>query len=286
MRRLVVAVLLSLPLAAACGSTQSAQSTHDGSGANIRDTLISAAGATSSAGSAKIAMTVSMSAAGLPLMTMDGTGVVQFHPRRSLTTIRYKASPMLGKLNGMRMTEVLYGSSLYLRSPLFTARAGKPWVKMTLDQLVPGASDLSGSGASDPTQVLGYLRSVSTSIQRVGSERVRGVETTHYRAVVDYAKMAGSVSPAAAAAVKKAIQVMGTSKVPMDVWLDGQNRAARIAMNMPMAIQGQKVAMNMSFDYFDFGTHVSVKAPPANQVADMSALLGTANTSTGSGSSA
>src|SRR5690242_12789275 len=143
MRRLVVAVLLVLPLAAACGSAQSARSTHDGSGANIRDTLVSAAGATAKAGSARIALSVSMSASGQSLMAMNGTGVVQFQPRRSQTTITYKASPLLGKLNGMKMTEVLYGSTMYMRSPLFGAHVGKPWVRMSLDQVVPGASQLT-----------------------------------------------------------------------------------------------------------------------------------------------
>ena len=53
-----------------------------------------------------------------------------------------------------------------------------------------------------------------------------------------------------------------------------------------MTVQGHQFDMTTSFDYFDFGAPVTVKPPPANQVADMSALLGTGNTSTGSGSAA
>ena len=168
MRRLVIAVLLSLPLAAACGSTQSAQSTHGGSGANIRDTLISAAGATAKAGSAKLALSLSMSSSGQTLMRMNGTGVVLFNPRRSETTIRYTASPLLGKLNGMKMTELLYGSTVYIRSPLFSLM-GQAVGEDGSGRCRPRRERPHNSGASDPTQVLGYLRSVSTSIQRVGT---------------------------------------------------------------------------------------------------------------------
>jgi|SRR3954451_4130244 hypothetical protein len=284
MRRLVIAVLLALPLAAACGSTQSAKSTHDGSGANIRDTLISAAGATTRAGSARVAMTMSLSSAGQSLMTMNGTGGAMFRPSRAVMTFRYTASPLLGRVNGMRMTEVMTGTTLYMRSPLFSAHAGKPWVKTDLNSMVPGGGDLASSGPSDPSQILGYLRSVSSSIQRVGDDKIRGVSTIHYRATVDYAQMAAKASPAAAAALHKAIQTMGTSTVPMDVWLDDQGRATRIGISMHMQVQGHPLDMKMSFDYFDFGAHVTVHVPPPSQVADMSSLPGSGSTSTGSGS--
>ena len=286
MRRLVIAVLLSLPLAAACGSTQSAQSTHGGSGANIRDTLISAAGATAKAGSAKIAMSLSMSAVG-PDADEDGRhGRRAFNPRRSETTIRYTASPLLGKLNGMRMTELLYGSTVYIRSPLFSARAGKPWVKMASGRPRPRRRATSpSSGASDPTQVLGYLRSVSTSIQRVGTERVRGVETTHYRAVVDYAKMADRSARLPGRAeegdpgdghVEGADGCLAGRPEPRDT------RRHEPADDDP----GPPARHEDVVRLLRLRRAGEVKPPPANQVADMSALLGTGNTSTGSGSAA
>ncbi len=57
---------------------------------------------------------------------------------------------------------------------------------------------LTSTGRSDPTQMLSTLEGESDSIVTVGHDTVRGVATTHYRAVIDLGKVAGSANAVAA----------------------------------------------------------------------------------------
>ena len=50
--------------------------------------------------------------------------------------------------------------------------------------------ELEQFAKSDPRDVLGALRAVTSEVETVGSEQLRGVETTHYRATVDPAELA------------------------------------------------------------------------------------------------
>ena len=40
-----------------------------------------------------------------------------------------------------------------------------------------------------------------------------------------------------------------------------------------MQVMGQRLAMKLSMDYFDFGVDVNVQAPPARDVTDATSLL-------------
>ena len=47
---------------------------------------------------------------------------------------------------------------------------------------------MPGLGQSDPPQFLAYLETVSAGVTKVGTETMRGVDTTHYHATLDLAK--------------------------------------------------------------------------------------------------
>ena len=67
----------------------------------------------------------------------------------------------------------------------------KPWLKVNLAQAasaagIPGLSSLASNPAStDPSQLLQYLRAVSGTVTKVGSESVNVVQTTRYHAQID-----------------------------------------------------------------------------------------------------
>ena len=69
-------------------------------------------------------------------------------------------------------------------------RRGSRATRRTFPGRTPGRLSQFGSFAgTDPRDVFGMLKAVSGSIEAVGTEEIRGVETSHYMATVDVAKL-------------------------------------------------------------------------------------------------
>ena len=78
---------------------------------------------------------------------------------------------------------------------------------------------------------------------------------------------------------------MGTTKIPMDVWLDEQGRARRFATDMTMTVPipasdpsaggattEEKIRVTMTEDVFDFGVPVKVSPPPPEKTMSQKEL--------------
>ena len=68
---------------------------------------------------------------------------------------------------------------------------GKPWIKVDLNAVGKQAGiDLSQFTqlGTDPSRMVDWLRTVSGDVTTVGTEKLDGVDTTHYRATVDLSK--------------------------------------------------------------------------------------------------
>lgn len=168
---------------------------------------------------------------------MDGKGIVDFPNEEMRMSV--KMEPM-GNFQ-MRMVDGV----AYQRMPQ-QMRAqmggGKPWIEMDLDafyerQYGMSYSEMQGGASTDPTQQLEYLRGVSGSVEQVGREEVRGVRTTHYRAVIDLEKaFAKTGAGTTSEAYDQMVQQMSTDEVPVDVWIDEQDRVRRYRMDMEMNV--------------------------------------------------
>ena len=105
-----------------------------------------------------------------------------------------------------------------------------------------------------------------------GSELVRGVPTTHYRATVDLDRVADVVPSAdrgqLRAAISKLIAQTGTSKIPVDAWVDAQRLVRRIAMSLQMGSGGGNVQLRVTIELFDFGATPPVSTPASSDTFD------------------
>ena len=133
------------------------------------------------------------------------------------------------------------------------------------------------------------MSKVSTKVDKVGTDQVRGTPTTHYRATVDFAKAAakGGVSPTQVKAFETSV---GSTTFPVDLWIDGQGAARRIQFRFPLprlssgtASSAPAGTVTATEELYDFGTPVAVQAPPANQVADIAQLRATPSASVRTG---
>src|SRR3954447_14275829 len=215
-----IAISLVLGLAAAAGLT--ACGTEDFN----PDVVAQAADKTASAGGAKVAFTID--AAGQP---MRGTGFMDAGSRKG--RIRFALPQGQGAMETVFLKRVVY---LHLPEKLAASvPGGKPWLKLDLDKLAKtqgfdlGALQQSTSG-SDPSQQLDQLRGAG-QVKRVGTEKIRGAQTTHYRAKIDLRKAAekapAAQRDAARRGIERLIKLEGTSTLPVDVWLDDQGRLRR-----------------------------------------------------------
>lgn len=73
------------------------------------------------------------------------------------------------------------------------------------------------------------LRGSSESVKEAGTEEIRGAEATHYTAKVNLAEVAEDEG-ASAEDVKKLREELGTDTVPVEVWIDEEGRAVRVAV--------------------------------------------------------
>jgi hypothetical protein len=162
---------------------------------------------------------------------------------------------------------------IYMKSPLFSRALppGKSWLDIDLAKTGKelGIGDPTQLGPSDPSQLVQNLRAVSSRVERVGTESVRGVATTHYRAQVELRRLPAVAPRAKREQARRSsarlIQLIGTDSYPIEAWVDAHHLVRRMKLKMAMKIQGHSLTQDLTFELFDFGPKHRIKAPPADQ---------------------
>jgi hypothetical protein len=154
------------------------------------------------------------------------------------------------------------GKTFYFRGGPFAQVAGKKWVVVGDDE---ASFDL---GQNDPSKMLEYLRAVS-QVQEVGTETVRGVKTTHYKARIQLDKVADKVSPEAAHALEQLSTGLGTNEIPIEAWVSDDGLVRKLAMNW----HPKRGSFVLNLELFGFGD-VGIAVPSASETVNVKQLLG------------
>jgi hypothetical protein len=122
------------------------------------------------------------------------------------------------------------------------------WMKQSFEDIRVADRFLPGSSGMTPDRLLKDLIKASSKVEKLGSEEIRGVATTHYRAHVDESKLESD----------------GNADFPraVDAWIDDQGLPRRV--RVPYGRDNDAVAAVV--DLFDFGVPVDVEVPPASEV--------------------
>jgi hypothetical protein len=287
-RALVSAALAALVVSGCGGGGDSGGSAADGKGKGdvvapeveeAFQALTASSDATVEAGSARFSM--EMSVDGAPSMlevTMDGT--IDLASGNGTFAMDLGA---LGLPGGGDVEARLVDGSIYMDLTAFGGLglgSDAQWVRMDLSAMAEELGiDMSELGANDPSQFLGTLealRGVSRDIELLGTDEVRGVETEHYRVVVDFDKALGEVPESLREQLGDSFAQFGLDTLPMDVWIDARDRLRRMRFEMggdAFEDLGSG-AVSMTMDLYDFGVEVEVEAPPAEDTVDFMELLG------------
>lgn len=307
--RVVVLVASAALTFAACGSSGTkAQGVRKTSGLKLASAKVlrNTASKSVAKGSAKVTMTMhidtTMRGKALSL-DMGVDGIEDFTNKSVDMTV--DMSEYLSQIPGadvaglgagdLTLEERVLGSVIYMKMP--PAMLGglslgdKPWLKLDLASLGDGGSLAKAFTASnqqyDSSQYLGYLTGVSDGVTTVGTDVIRGVSVTNYRATIDPKKalsklpadVRDKLSQDAVDAIDKGYEAMGDKTIPVDAWIDGDGllRRMRMVVNVrPSAGSTVTGSTTIDMEMYDYGTPVHVEAPPADQTSDFGDFLGAA----------
>jgi hypothetical protein len=254
------------------------------------DPVAQAAEVTSHVGGAHFALSAQLNTVALAQpFTLSGQGY--FNSSSLEGKLEFQASGLpvsaAAQLPGgaLRVVALFKSPSIYVGgslfdSPVFQGRLhGARWIKLDLGRFSQalGINLLQlSAGKPSPSQFLQYLKAVGGTPERVGSDVVRGVQTTHYRATIDLNRIPSVLPPRLASQLRgqlaKLIAQTGTSKIPVDVWIDSQHLLRRIALDFSLSSSEQRGQVKLSLDLFDYGPTPSVQAPAASEVFDATQL--------------
>jgi hypothetical protein len=234
------------------------------------ESVAHAATTTRQAGSSRMAMEMSIEVEGKTLK-VPAHGAFDYKRMRGWMEMDLGPLGAAAGKSAPRITMLFEGTTTWLQVPpeLSAQAGGKPWMRMT-----GGRSDGSmGMQSPDPSQLLETLRGVSDSVEKLGRTSVRGVKTTHYRALLDMQKAMAQAPARERKQAKSMLQLFGLAKVPADLYLDNAGRVRRMELKYEYELFEQKLAAEVEVDLFDFGVRVPFARPPASQVAEISYAL-------------
>ena len=205
----------------------------------------------------------------------------------------------LGSPEDWKLEVIQDGDIAYVHFPLLAKQlpGGKTWLKGDAKTLSSAdAAQLKQFGSlagTDPRDVFGLLKAVSGSIEAVGTDEIRGVETSHYRATIDTAKIEKLI-PEAQRQTLGGLGQSGRAEIPIEVWIDADQRIRKLAIDlagidqeppttsssgqsgMPLYSLGASGTMDLEgsvvLEVYDYGKSLDLDLPPADQVVDAATL--------------
>lgn len=274
MRRALGVLTALFLMASACG----------GSGLSPQEVLAKTATETRDAGSSRVEFNASVEGLGRQF-SFSGEGEFDYTTQKGRAAFRFEGLPAPDDDVDLEMIQD--GLVLYMKAPFLTRNlpGNREWLRLDLEE----AGRLSGVdiGAfqqlnqGDPTQYLGYFRGVSDDIEEVGSEPVRGVDTTRYEATVDLEKAAESAPADLRDRIEASVeglkaQLGGDTTFPIVAWIDGDGLLRRLRHTITMSPPGagNEVTSTFEMELFDFGVEVDVAPPPDRNTVDFADAFG------------
>ncbi len=185
---------------------------------------------------------------------------------------------------GWKIEVIQDGDVGYVRFPAMDDKLpdGKSWIRAEEGQSAGGVEfhEFEQFAQSDPRDLLTALHAVTSDIETVGTEQLHGVDTTHYRAVVDPAQLAMKAPGVDQAKTQSLVDQLaaqsGIADVPVDVWIDsaGLVRKLSMALTATNPASSQSSDASLAFEIWDYNEPVEIALPPASEVVDASAVHG------------
>jgi hypothetical protein len=178
---------------------------------------------------------------------------------------------------------LLLGEEVFVRSPLFALFTGDEsvWVRVDLAATAEAegldAEDLIG-GQTGPAALLSQLEGASGDLEELGSEEVRGVDTTHLRVTIDTDAAIEQADPQIREQLRTYADASGLpSTYPMELWVDDDGLVRRIRTLLDVPGEGGDeatgVTQQTTLELYDFGVGVDLDRPLPEQTVELADLV-------------
>jgi LppX_LprAFG lipoprotein len=189
------------------------------------------------------------------------------------------AMSMSLQVQGQTLSEILVGDVIYMDYPALSAElgGGKQWMEIDLSKATSfgSVSSLLDSARNEnPTTQIAALVA-SGDVSKVGTATVQGQQTTHYAGTLDASQVvsaSGAVSGLTAtqlSSLKSELQSVGVTSVKIDLWVASNG----LPVEEKYAEQTSAGAVAGNLYMSDWGAPVSVGAPPASEVTNVTNQL-------------
>jgi hypothetical protein len=248
--RRLLSILLSALALSACGGSKQAEPSFAG-----------ASSRTVARGTASFTLLIGATVGGAPVRSGE-TGTISFSDRRAHF---YKLSPG----GGLPQEIILDGPYAYTNANVAAAlkdSSVKPWTKLDTRR-VPASDSNSHPDELAHVRVLAYLADGVSGAKRIGVEIVSGQHRTHFRGLVDPARLIARVPAAERAALRTAVRndYLSTPFLA-DFWLDDGGRIRQVRVSYMTAGGGQ---IFIEGGFSNFGTKIDLTVPAANKIQDI-----------------
>ncbi|GII58160.1 putative lipoprotein [Planotetraspora thailandica] len=169
---------------------------------------------------------------------------------------------------GMRM--ILNGDVAYLKMDMLKQLMGgdKAWIKLDLKKLGAQSGlnmdELLGQANQMDMRTNIAMLTASKDVKQVGSEKVGGVDTTHFAG--SYPLDAALKQLPAKTQEQLKGQLKGMKDMKFDVWIDGEGLPRKMVIKSDAGGQG---TVDITMTFKSFNEKLEITAPPASQIAEM-----------------
>jgi hypothetical protein len=245
------------------------------------------------AGPVALTMSMKISFSGIPQVptasgTMTATGASD--PASQRSALDLDLSGLQSLTGGASRTPLpsamkifVDGTKVYVSTAGLGLSGTRPWIVIPAPTSGLNLSQLAQQAAATGPALISKLRSATT----VGTEKIGGVETTHYHGVLDLGTAFNSLQAAggAAALPPALLNTLKSTSVPIDAWVDGQERLRQVSMTFdlvpilravlssvgsgsspPALPASARADLAMTIGLSDYGSQVDLTPPPASEV--------------------
>jgi hypothetical protein len=166
-----------------------------------------------------------------------------------------------GTAQGSQELEMIVLDKVLYMSGMGMDLGDKKWFKVDMSD----PNSLFGMlGKSTDPQLMFKAMEEPKSFELLGTEEVDGVETNHYEVVMDTSAYAEAMEIPAQMATSL------PEDIAVEMWVDADDlpRQFRQELELPAAGGAEPSTTTTEGTYSDYGTDVTIEAPPASEVSD------------------
>jgi hypothetical protein len=263
---------LGLGLAACSSPSASPSASHP---ANPSQALLTAVHSSTDQSSADIGMTVTAAVGGKSIR-VSGKGSVDLASSAMQMAMSFEGVP---QLSGTTVSIIVDDGTAYISYPgISTVVPGKTWISEPAS-----ASTTSGVQVSNASDLLKVLAAKGAVVNKTGVGTIGSTPVTQYSVELTPSLIAAQTGSLGIPSSDSAtLQQLAQNGLTFVVYVNPANqiRRLRIQVAVPATSSSPSTQESIVVDFTNYGTPVSVSAPPASAVTTLQQLQGSSGAST------